>query len=161
MIGFEIVGKPATQGSKVEQVIRRRGGAPVMKDGRALTVIREANPRLPEWRQEVARTARQAYNGELFIGAMAVTLTFHRPRPKSHYGSGRNAGVLKASAPKYPIQRPDLLKLARAVEDSLTSVIWADDAQIVDELIRKEWGPYFCVVVEITSLDGLTREPQT
>jgi len=33
-----------------------------------------------------------------------------------------------------------VLKLARAVEDALTGVIWADDAQIVDEVIRKRYG---------------------
>lgn len=157
-IQFEVVGKPATQGSKVEQVIRNRQGNPVIKKGRALTIIREDNPRLAQWRQEVAHAARAVYDGELFIGAMTMALTFVRPRPKSHYGTGRNAGVLKRSAPTYPTTMPDCSKLARAVEDALTDVIWKDDSQVVDSHVTKKWGPYFRVIVEVESLDGLTRE---
>lgn len=72
--------------------------------------------------------------------AIHLAMTFSHPRPKSHFtGSGR----LKSSAPRHPISRPDVLKLARAVEDALTSVIWHDDAQIVSEILLKRWcdGP--------------------
>ena len=156
-IAFEVVGTPATQGSKVEQVIRNRNGQPIIKDGRALTTIREDNPRLAGWRQEVAQMARAAYSGPLLIGAVAVTMTFYRPRPKSHFGTGRNEGRLKESAEEYPITRPDLLKLARAVEDSCTGVLWVDDSQVVRETLVKDWGT-FRVSVEVQSLDGRTRE---
>ena len=157
-ITFEVVGQPATQGSKVEQVIRNKQGEPVIKNGRALTTIREDNPRLGQWRQEVAYAARKAYFGPLLIGAVRLSLVFYRPRLKGHFGKGRNTGKLKESAPQYPIQRPDLLKLARAVEDSLTKVLWDDDSQVVEEILRKEWGEYFRIVVSVTSLDGLTRK---
>jgi hypothetical protein len=36
--------------------------------------------------------------------------------------------------------RPDVLKLARAIEDAITGVIWVDDSQIIDEHLYKRWG---------------------
>jgi len=159
LIQFEVVGQPVTQGSK-RTVPIYRDGKPVIKNGHVLTRIADANPRLPQWRQEVAQAARAVYTAPLFIGAMTLDLTFARPRPKGHYGTGRNAGKLKDWAPEYPITIPDGSKLGRAVEDALTGVIWKDDAQVVDQRIRKEWGPYFRVAVEIESLDGLIREEE-
>ena len=55
-------------------------------------------------------------------------------RPASHYGTGRNAGGIKASAPRYPPL--DVDKLARAVNDVLQqggliandSLIWHNDS---------------------------------
>lgn len=32
---------------------------------------------------------------------------------------------------------PDVLKLARGVEDALTGIVWRDDAQIVNESLSK------------------------
>jgi len=159
IIEFDVVGEPATQGSKIEHVIRGKGGKPVIKNGRALTTIREDNPRLAVWRQEVAHAASVAYTGPLFIGAVRLTLDFQRPRPKNHYGTGRNAGTLKASAPKYPTGRPDTIKMARAVEDALTGVVYVDDSQAVAHLLTKAYGR-FGVHVMVESLDGLTLESE-
>ena len=149
IISFEVVGQPATQGSKVEQVIRGKGGVPIVKNGRTLTTIREDNPRLAQWRQEVAHAASQVYSGPLLTGAVTLTLAFGRPRPKSHYGTGRNANVLKPSAPKYPITKPDVSKLTRAVEDALTGVIWRDDSQVQCLHVTKEFTERFHVWVTV------------
>lgn len=83
---------------------------------------------------------------------LAVRFVFIRRRPAGHFGSGRNAGVLKASAPAHPITRPDVLKVARAVEDALTGVLWLDDSQIVDEQLVKRFGDVEGVHVEVTRL---------
>jgi Holliday junction resolvase RusA-like endonuclease len=106
------------------------------------------------WRQEVAEAGREAFGpGDPWTFALAVEFTFYRPRPKGHYGSGRNAGVVKTSAPAWPGTRPDVLKLARAVEDSLTGIVWRDDAQIVDERLCKVWGEPERVVITIRLLE--------
>lgn len=60
-------------------------------------------------------------------------------RPKRHFGTGRNASVLKASAPTKHTQKPDTSKLQRAIEDALTGVVYVDDAQICSLLARKHW----------------------
>ncbi len=150
-ITFEVVGQPATQGSKVEQVIRGRGGNPIIKNGRALTTIREDNPRLAQWRQEVAHAARQVYDGPLILGPVSLWLAFVRPRPKGHFGTGRNAAKRKPLAPEYPTTKPDLSKLTRAVEDALTKVVWYDDSQVVELHVTKRYGEYFSVTVSIAA----------
>lgn len=157
VITFEIIGRPAPQGSKVSQVIYRRtaaGPQPVTKGGRVLTTTRDSSENLVAWRQGVAAAARAAYDGPLLTGPVALDVTFYRPRPKSHFGAGRNAGKRKETAPPYPLPKPDSLKLRRAVEDSLAGVVYRDDAQIVDGSDHKRYGECYRTVVRVTALSG-------
>ena len=158
VIRFEVLGEPKSQGSKRAMPIYKHG-QPVLKNGRMLTRVVDDKPKLAEWRQEIKHAACQAYDGPLLTGAIRLTLCFTRPRPKGHFGKGRNAGKLKASAPEHPTQRPDTLKLGRAIEDSLTGVVWQDDSQVVHHLLTKKYGVRFCVSVTVESLDGET-EPE-
>jgi len=72
-------------------------------------------------------------------GPLLLELTFWIPRPKGHYGSGKNAAVVKAGAPFAPTVKPDLLKLTRAVEDALTGIVYRDDSQITSETLQKAY----------------------
>jgi Holliday junction resolvase RusA-like endonuclease len=58
-------------------------------------------------------------------------MLFVLERPKTDWGTGRNAGRLKPRAPAWPLKRPDSTKLVRAVEDALTGILWSDDSVIV------------------------------
>ena len=100
----------------------------------------------------MANEAARHMTGPLITGPVKLELTFFMERTKGHYGTGRNAGKLKASAPRHHTKTPDVLKLARGVEDALTAVIWKDDAQIVLELLSKEYGERPGVWVRITEL---------
>jgi Holliday junction resolvase RusA-like endonuclease len=80
-------------------------------------------------------------------GALGLSLTFYAQRPRTHYGTGKNAGTVKPNAVKAPIVRPDVTKLTRAVEDACTSIVWRDDAQVVVQVARKRYGtPERCEV---------------
>lgn len=85
--------------------------------------------RAKAWREAVAeagRIWRAEHAGPLFDGPLRLYARFFMPRPKS--------------LPKRvtrPIKKPDLSKLARSVEDSLTNVVIEDDARIVDLFARK------------------------
>ena len=81
--------------------------------------------------------------------ALSVELVFFFPRPKSHLTS---TGMLKASAPTFRAQRPDVDKLTRAVLDALTGIVYVDDCQVVSLLAQKEWGTSPGVHVIIESL---------
>lgn len=134
---FFVEGKPQTAGSKSAIPGKGPGGRPL---------IVESGDRAAKrfWREDVRAGARRALEGVEgwdMAGPFFVSFTFCRLRPKSHYGSGRNADLVKSSAPEFPVSRPDLLKQSRAVEDALTSVVWHDDAAIVDERLRKVFGP--------------------
>jgi Holliday junction resolvase RusA-like endonuclease len=142
-IKFVAMGLPQTAGSKRAFPFRKR-------DGRLAVSVTDDNPKSRDWKKAVASAAREAYAGPLLDGPLAVSFVFYRPRCKGHLGKN---GV-KASAPAFPTTRPDVLKLARAVEDSLTGVIWRDDAQIVAERLYKEFGEPARVEITVEVLNA-------
>lgn len=101
--------------------------------------IVDANPKSREWKNLVAKEAGLVARGFL-EGPLLLEATFYRPRPASHYGSGKNRGQVKASAPAFPDTRPDTTKLLRGIEDAMQGVLYRDDAQIVRQIVAKEWG---------------------
>lgn len=144
---FTVVGKPEPAGSKKAVSI----------PGRQFTQVVDANRKAAPWKKTVATTALGSMIGRALLeGPLALTLDFVVLRPQGHYGTGRNASVVKASAPVFPTSKPDVLKLARAVEDALTGVVWIDDAQIVAEALTKSYGDRHGVrvVVRKVSLAG-------
>ena len=134
---MRVFGTAGTAGSKTSGVAYRTGAdgrsVPVTKaDGRIVTFTNDSSgPKGKAWRSLVADAGAEAIAGfPLYDGPLYVEMTFLRPRGLGHYGTGRNAGVLRDSAPAYPSVRPDVLKHARAVEDALSGVVWRDDARI-------------------------------
>lgn len=65
------------------------------------------------------------------ICALEIRLGFYFPRVKSHYGTGRNAGVLKKTAPMFHVKKPDTDNLIKFVLDSMNKIFFFDDSQIV------------------------------
>ena len=121
MIDFWVPGDPAPAGSKT-------GFSP---KGSTRVIIRDACERTKPWQSWVKECAVKAYQGPLLTEAMKLQMIFTMPRPLSHYRSGKRANPLKPTAPLYHTNAPDVTKLIRAVEDACTSVVWADDAQVV------------------------------
>lgn len=117
---IEVPGIPVPQGSKT--AFRHAS------TGRVVMV--DANGNLKAWRTTVAHYARQAWAGAPALEVPVVaSLGFYLPRPKSHYRTGRYAGMLRDAAPLLPAVKPDLDKLQRAVFDSLTTAgVWKDDS---------------------------------
>jgi Holliday junction resolvase RusA-like endonuclease len=102
-------------------------------------VITDANKNSKDWKTDVKHGAQRAYAGPLLECPLDVSFEFFVSRPKCHFGSGKNASNLKASAPNWPKSKPDLLKLARGVEDAMSGIIYKDDAQIVVENLYKSF----------------------
>lgn len=90
-------------------------------------------------------------NYELITGAIFCQLWYGIGRPKSHYGIGRNEGVLKKSAPKYPLTIPDIDNYEKFVFDCCNGVIWKDDKQVVACFHEKKYSdnPRVEILVEI------------
>ena len=59
-----------------------------------------------------------------------MDLFFFFSRPKSHYGTGKNASNLKSSAPRFHTTKPDIDNLYKFVTDSLNKVYYRDDSLI-------------------------------
>jgi Holliday junction resolvase RusA-like endonuclease len=89
-----------------------------------------------------ARTQIRELGGKALQGPLELKVYFAMPRPKSHFGTGRNAGILKASAPKAHTQTPDLDNLLKFVMDCLNHCdVWLDDKQVVYIDTKKAWSP--------------------
>lgn len=95
------------------------------------------------WRSDVKAVAMAAMEKTGMQGPVTCpvvfTFNFYLPRPKGHFGTGRNAHKLKLSAPLHPTTPPDGSKLARAAEDAMTGIVWKDDAQVVTQIVQKRY----------------------
>lgn len=122
-VRLHVLGQPYPQGS-IKMVPRKNG------TGFAPTYPKQ----VWEWRakvQQAVADAMMADDLEPFLGPVEVHLGFEFAHLLGHFGTGRNAGKLKPSAPKHPIVAPDLDKLVRGVCDAITDAgLWKDDAQV-------------------------------
>lgn len=120
-VSLTVYGLPAPQGSK------RHVGRGVMI---------ESSKHVKPWRQDVKHTAIAAVQAlpawQLLDGPLVASMVFSFARPKGHYRTGRNAHLLRDTAPDRPAVMPDLSKLARSTEDALTGIAWTDDARVVE-----------------------------
>lgn len=126
MIEFEVPGKPRPQGSK------RHVG-----NGRMI----ESSQYVAAWRELVAVMAHQAMKQQGVLPfskgdpvCLSVDLFFARPKCQF-----KKSG-LKPDAPLMHTQKPDVDKVARAVLDALTGIVFADDSQVIRLAIVKNWS---------------------
>ena len=107
MIRIRAYGIPAPQGSK-------------KSFGNGYFV--EASQRVLPWRESVKEATLRDYDGEPLSGAVEVSILFLFPRPKKHFGTGKNANKLKENAPVFVIEKNkgDLEKLERSTYDALS-----------------------------------------
>lgn len=132
LLAVVVPGTPQSQGSKR-----------VVSSGGRYRAI-ESNKRLRPWRAEALAAIRDALpEGWLPLdGPVSVSAEFVFARPSSHYGTGRNIGKLRPSAPAWKASAPDVDKLARALFDALTDAgVVRDDSRIVAGRLAKLWGP--------------------
>jgi Holliday junction resolvase RusA-like endonuclease len=95
------------------------------KDGKLRTYDKQGTEKT-----SYKRILKSQYKSALLTYPICLTLLFLMPRPKSHYGTGRNAGILKSSAPAFPITGKDFDNLEKFVCDAMTGIIYEDDKQI-------------------------------
>ena len=149
-ITFTVPGRPLSKGS-MRPVISKSTGKPFLKP---------SNPKLGGWMSCVALFASEAWGGQgrqvIVDGPVWLELTYRFERPKSHFGTGRNANKLKSSAPEYPTgkNRTDVDKMERAVLDALTDIIYRDDSQVVGVNHAKRWATESALAVKVITGDG-------
>lgn len=147
LASFFVPGIPKPAGSKVSGVATKKDASgrrvPILRDnGMPKTFTKDSSGDAGKaWRQDVREAAGTAMGGRApFQGALFLWVEFYMPRPAGHYGSGRNAGVLKDSSPRWPTTRPDATKLLRGTEDAMLGVVYSDDSQIVRTLVTKSYA---------------------
>jgi Holliday junction resolvase RusA-like endonuclease len=126
VVRIVVYGKPEPAGSK--KAVQVKGRAQVV----------DANPKAAKWKRKVADHARLVMAGrDLLEGPVRLELYFVLERPKSHVG---RRGLLRSGSPADHVTKPDALKLARAVEDALTGIVYRDDAQVTDGRQTKRYA---------------------
>lgn len=138
LIEFEVAGVPV--GEPRHRTALRRGRIHHVRDERA-----------DSWKQTVRQAARQALLDAGLLMPLVplgvpvrVELEFRMPRPKAHFGTGRNAERLKSSAPSWHTATPDGDNLEKALIDACgpwprgsRAILWADDS-VVAVVIRSK-----------------------
>lgn len=135
---FTVIGEPMSKGSHV-------AGVGYKKDGTAYGFVRENKAGEKERNAKGIAAAALAARAEAGAGvargeALAVCIRFYTSRPQGHFGTGRNAGVLKDHSPARPAKKPDVDKWVRHLLDALTGVVYADDGQVVTLLAEKRYA---------------------
>lgn len=107
-IVFTVPGIPQPQGS----------ARAIMAPGARFPRVFTDNPKLKNWRRDVANAARVAHRGAPMTGPVRVIVDFYLHRPK-HLRVDRSH-----------VTKPDTDKLLRSIGDSLTGVVIVDDSQV-------------------------------
>ncbi len=121
VLTINVVGTPAPQGSK-------KG---FYNQGLGRVQMVESSKKVKPWRQDVKSAVEDLGVDAPLAGPLEVSIEFYLVRPGYHFGTGRNAGVLKAGAPAYVDKKPDVDKLLRSTLDGLKEAgVYRDDAQV-------------------------------
>lgn len=119
------------------------------KDGTQHMGARTDLPDRADWKAHVRHAAALAMGSDLPLqGPLTLIITVMRPKPPSW--------------PKRPCKgnlwpwawwkKPDADNLAKPIKDALSKVVWADDAQVVREVIEKVHSNCDLTVVRILSV---------
>ena len=123
-VQFFAAGKPEPQGSMKGFVVADK------RTGKSRAILTSDNTKLKPWRWSVTYAATEAMaraglSGQLFDGAVSLSVEFVMPAPQWVQAKHRRQ--------RFPpcVTKPDLSKLVRALEDALTGIVFKDDALVV------------------------------
>ena len=139
-IEFTVYGNPKAQ--------KRHRTSTKDKQGNPLPFPRRHDPSATDKADFLAQTMEHRPETPL-ICPLDLLVSFVFPRPTSHYGTGRNAGKLKASAPAFHVTKPDLDNCLKLVLDALNGVFFLDDRQIMHINAYKLYGDTPCTEIAI------------
>lgn len=81
-----------------------------------------------------------------------VDIDFYFSRPKGHYGTGKNANVLKDTAPILHTTKPDIDNCFKFVTDALSGVFYKDDNLICETHLKKLYSDKPRIEITIATL---------
>ena len=84
--------------------------------------------------------ARRQAHGVFLEGPLNLEVLFVFPRPKGHFGTGKNLNVIKQSAPTYHTKKPDCDNCIKFIKDCLNGEAYKDDSQICFISAGKEYA---------------------
>lgn len=95
----------------------------------------------------VALVGRQAMQGrDPIVGAVEVEI-LHNTVPPASWSKRRRAAALAGEL--RPTTKPDADNVIKAIADACNGVVWIDDKQITDVVLRKRYAVSPCAVVSV------------
>lgn len=136
ILRFTVNGEPIPQGS-MRAFMPPNGKFPILTSD---------NARLKPWRKLLTQCAGLAMRKADFIQCgkripIRITADFYFEKPKSQKGM-----IDK-------VTRPDLDKCCRSLMDSMTGVVYEDDSQVTEIIVRKLFGSPARVEVQVEEAD--------
>ena len=115
------------------------------KNGNALPYVKVVNKQgdaEAKFKWDVIQYLNKSGTGVFIIedAPVSITCSFYMARPKSHYGTGKNAGILKQIAPYYCTKKKDIDNLEKWCFDCLNGLAWKDDKQIAESHAQKVYS---------------------
>lgn len=153
ILGFVVLGAPATQGSLNGFPIMRGSKAKGTQEFTGKIAMVSADAKLPAWRRAVVEASRASVGryapaeGFPVRGPLRVDLTFSVGPPRR----------IPPERCGWPSVKPDLDKYERAILDGITqSGLIVDDGQVTRTRCAKLYGilPAPGVIVEVYALDA-------
>ena len=149
MISFFVPGTAIPKGSAKAFIVKTKA------TGKLRAIVTQDNgAKQTPWASMIGCVAQDLFPTPI-AGPVMISVAFRMPRLKGHFGSGKNAGVVKSTAPVYHTAKPDLDKLLRCVKDALTGIAWNDDSQVaVVAHLSKRYGDKPGAFIKVCEIKG-------
>ena len=121
------------------------------KGGAALTYSYKTHPVrvYQQWLRDAAMRAMGPRPP--LTGPLVMTMTAFMPMPQAM----RKADRLLAEQELLPVtKRPDTTNLLKTIEDAFKHVVWGDDSQVSDHVLRRRYSPRPRLEIDVSSLGG-------
>lgn len=139
-ISFFVPGAPVGKG---RPKVSSRGG----KFARMYTPEKTAN-----YESLIALAAQEAMDGNpLIAGPADVEISMFLPVPTS-WSKKKQAAALLGQV--YPTKKPDADNVIKAIFDGINGVVWVDDVQACDIVVRKRYADKPGVEVTVREIAG-------
>lgn len=107
-------------------------------------------PKVRSFKSVLALYTRMHYSGKPLEGPLSVKVRFYRRNQKR---VSKRRLKLREEGKIRPTKKPDLSNYLKSFEDALNGVLWADDAQIVNEEISKYYSQKPRIEVEVNEIE--------
>lgn len=131
-ITFDVKGEPKGQ-PRVHAFARKMGTKYVAR----MYTPDSAN----DWKGNIGYWAREHIPADPISVPVRVRLECNFTRPKSHFGTGKNASTLKPAAPTCHTTKPDFDNVAKAALDALVNIgMLKDDCLVAEATVVKRYA---------------------
>lgn len=146
-ISFIVPGDPVAQQRHRSALLKDKKGDLIFKGGKPIS--HNYDPSTNDKKDFIAKCLNHRPK-LIFMNPIILNAEFYIKRPKAHYGTGKNANVIKPNAPHKHVKKPDLDNMLKLVKDAMTGIFWHDDNQVYAITASKFYVGYEAPFTKIT-----------